>query len=199
MRVSALIVASLLACGCATTLDSDSAAAERALHLAGGDDWNRDAADSLPPGLDHEIVSSTLPSVQDAAASSSSTVSESPHSFSGGLGVRVRDGESALDLVAEYHYRVSAALEVGGIADWAGSPIDSLLIAPAAWLHPNDNLTLFGAPGVEFISGRGGEAALRLGGSYLIPFGRLAIRPFGWYDFVQDRQNSFALGVAIGV
>jgi hypothetical protein len=88
---------------------------------------------------------------------------------------------------------------VGAIADWAWSPIDSLLIAPAGWLHPDDRLTLFAAPGIEFISGRGGKGALRLGGSYLIPLGRVAIRPFGWYDFVTDRKNSFSLGVSVGV
>jgi hypothetical protein len=88
---------------------------------------------------------------------------------------------------------------VGGIVDWAWSPIDSLLIAPAAWLHPSDRLTLFAAPGVEFISGKGGEGALRLGGSYTIPLGRAAIRPFGWYDFVADRKDSLSFGIAVGI
>lgn len=123
----------------------------------------------------------------------------SPHSVTGGVGIRFRDGESALSLLVEYHYATSPTLEVGALADWAGSPIDSLLVAPAAWWHPTDRLTLFGAPGLEFVSGDGAAGAVRVGGAYTLSLGRLAVRPFAWYDVVPERDDSFALGVGFGL
>jgi hypothetical protein len=162
-------------------------------------------AGEVPDPIQGFAFSVPLPLVGTTVANASEDTAapppapKSPHSFSGGVGIRFRDGESAITLMGQYHYYVNPKLDVGALVDWAASPINSLLIAPAAWWRPTERLTLFGAPGVEFLSGKGGKAALRLGGSYSIVVGKMVIRPFGWYDLVADRPSSFAFGVAAGM
>ena len=137
-------------------------------------------------------VSPPLP----GSVQTSETAPASPHSFGGGLGIRLRDGKSALDLMGQYKYHVNSKLDIGGMADWALSPINSLVIAPAAWWNVNESLTLFGAPGIEIVSSNS-KGLLRFGGSFQVPLGDLAILPFAWYDMVSDRDNALTFGVAM--
>jgi hypothetical protein len=219
MKPARLLLLSLLATGCASAPSATAPARTlRSYEPVAAPSIQPEPADAaepeaLPAGrgpapFDEATVfrltalpadADTAALAQEAAASSSAAMPANRHSFSGGLGIRFRDGESALDLLAQYHYYVNPKIDIGAIADWALSPIDSLLIAPAAWWHPNDRLTLFGAPGFEIQSGDGVEFAMRLGGSYRLMLEKLAIRPFGWYDFVTDRDDSFAIGIAVGI
>ena len=203
LRVLAL---SLIATGCAATVAPGPTSPStlepveaEAVDLEAGElpDSVQGFAFALRPPLSGAAVASV--NQETAAAPPPPPPAKSPHSFSGGVGIRFRDGESALDILAQYQYHVNPKLDIGAIADWAMSPIDTFLIAPAAWWHPSQRLTLFGAPGVEFASGDGGKAALRLGGSYTLMLGKLFIRPFGWYDFVSDRQDSLAFGIGFGI
>jgi len=206
MKTCRILILALFAGGCATTTDpaSPTSVTLRWVDASDAPSMESTVAEA-PESLDAHVLGATSPS-SDAVRSTSAQEAaapppapQSPHSFSGGVGIRVRDGDTAFDLMAQYHYYVNPKLDIGAIVDWAMSPIDSLLIAPAAWWHPTDRLTLFGAPGIEFLNGHGGEAALRAGGSYQLMLGKLAVRPFGWYDFVVDRKDSFSFGLAIGV
>ncbi len=110
----------------------------------------------------------------------------------------MRDGDAALSLSISYTYEVSPVVGVGAIADYSGPPIKTLLIAPALWLRPIENLLLLGAPGVEFESGQGSEPAVRLGAAYSIPVGEIHVTPLVYWDLVKDRVGSVVIGLAIG-
>jgi len=209
MKPARLLVVSVLASACAATSTPSEPAAET-LRSFEPVDAPRVAHEAPAPGpvappagptflLAPPPAESALPGRAQDPAAGTPTTTTSPHRFSGGAGIRFRDGDAAFDLLLQYQYFVNTKLDIGAIADWAFSPIDSLLVAPAAWWHPNDRLTLFGAPGLEIQNGDGIETALRLGGSYRLMLEKLAIRPFGWYDFVTDRDDSFAIGIAIGI
>ncbi len=206
MGTSRALFVALLATGCAAgpaAMPARPSAVEGAaapvVDLGGWEarDPALPAASTPPPAGPVSPYASPAAPASAQEAEPAPVVGGSRHRFSGGVGIRVRDGESALSLLAMYHYYVNRHLEIGALADWASNPIDSLLIAPAVWWHPNDRLTLFGAPGLEFVSGDG-EAALRLGGSYAFQLANVRVRPFAWYDFVEDRDDSYAFGVSFG-
>ena len=179
----------------APRVDPRAFESSEALDASSGADAAGEPADSL--GLSAFSLEAELAALppQDAAPAPG----KSRHSFSGGVGVRFQGSRSALNISAQYHYYVNDKLDIGGIVDWATSPIDTLLIAPAAWYHATDRLTVFAAPGIEWASRGGVEPALRLGGSYRLMLEKLALRPFGWYDFIKNRKDAFSIGIAIGI
>ena len=210
MNPARLLILSLLVTGCASAPSASDPASQtlRSYEPAAAPRIVPEPLDAQPAEVapvafgDSPIFRLTaLPadSAGAALAQEAAGPPASPHRFSGGVGIRFRGGDSALDLLVQYQYYVNSKLDVGAIADWALSPIDTLLIAPAAWWHPNDRLTVFGAPGLEFESGDGSEWALRVGGSYRLMLEKLAIRPFGWYDFVSGRQDAFVFGIGVGI
>jgi len=206
MKAPCLLILSLLVGSCAATSDAASPAPEtlRAFEPVDAPSIEPPAADARGRGAAVSLDALSPPAVAgpfggalSTSAQGSAAAADSPHSFGGGIGVRLRGGDSALDLMAQYKYYVNPELDIGGIADWALSPIDSFVIAPAAWWNVDEQLALFGAPGLEFVSGNS-KGLLRLGGSYQVALENLTILPFAWYDLVNDRKNAFTFGVAIG-
>ena len=152
------------------------------------------STDSFAFALVEPVV--TTPPAQDAGTA---WMPANRHQYSLGAGVRFRDGDSAVTLNGNYRYWINEPLEVGLLADWAFSPISTLLIAPAVWWHPNERLTILGAPGVELESGEDTVSALRVGAAYRLMLENAAIRPFFYYDFIDERENAFAVGISIGI
>ena len=152
------------------------------------------SGDTTAFALGEPLVTTRPP--QDAG---SAKMPANRHRYSMGAGVRFRDGDSAVALNGNYRYWLNKPIEVGALADWASSPINTLLIAPAVWWHPNDRLTILGAPGLEFESGEDTVSALRVGATYRLMLEKTAIRPFFSYDFIDGRENAFAVGIAVGI
>ena len=205
MKSARLLVLSLLVTGCATTSapSGPSAPTPQTLRSYESVDAPRVGPEPVASSDSPVFRLTALPSVvaaqTPAQESPSAGVPANRHRYGFGVGVRFRGGDSALDLQGQYQYWVNSRLEVGAIADWALSPIDTLLVAPAAWWHVNERLTLLGAPGLEFESGDGAALAMRLGASWRLMLEKMAIRPFGYYDFVEGRTGAWSIGIAIGV
>jgi hypothetical protein len=193
MNVTRLAVVSLLVTGCASSSRPTALEAASFRPVARPVVQKEQVASSDDP----ESALVGLASAWRAAAQDQPARPANPHSFGGGLGVRVRGNESALDLYFQYQYYVNQPVRIGAIADWAASPIDSLLVAPAVWWNATDRLTLLGAPGLELMSGDGTELALRVGAAYRLMLEKLAIRPFAFWDLVQNRDDSVVFGIAI--
>ncbi len=123
---------------------------------------------------------------------------EDPNRFNFAAGVKVRDGDAAMSLAGTWEYRINDWLGLGALADYAASPFETLLVAPAAWMRPTDRLTLLMAPGWELESSEGSEQAVRLGVSYDIPLGRMSLTPLAYWDLVENRSGAVSIGIAIG-
>lgn len=155
-----------------------------------------DSADSLrAPGVQIESPSPPAPAQRPG---SRPVRTLPPPQIGVDLGLAVRDDDAALTLGASYEVWVRTDLRAGGLAQYTAGPIDTLLLAPAAWYQVTDSLTLLGAPGLEWENGDGVQPALRLGVDYAATLGGAAITPFFSWTTVNGRQASVAFGVGIG-
>ena len=214
MNSPRLLVLSLLLGSCAST----SAPVTYALApLPPEREVHRVRPDTLPERSSETVTSAAIAAIAPTAPTAPTALGEpavatgrlqdpesarmpaNRHKYSLGAGVRFRDGDSAVTLSGNYRYWINEPIEIGVIADWAGSPIDTLLIAPAVWWHPNDRLTVLGAPGWELESGEDTVPALRLGAAYRLMLEKTAIRPFFYYDIIDDREDSVSFGISIGI
>ncbi len=164
--------------------------------------WLPTASGPLPAQFFDEVDDEEVPeALQDPAQESKSSRNKpgtDPNRFNFAAGVKVRDGDAAISLAGTWEYRINDWLGVGALADYAASPFETLLVAPAAWMRPTDRLTLLMAPGWEFESSEGTEEAVRLGVSYDFPLGRMSLTPLAYWDLVENRSGAVSIGIAIG-
>lgn len=128
------------------------------------------------------------------------------------LGNTNKDGDNAFTIGADYSYRITPLLSVGGLVDHAGGDIDETLIAATLAVHPVNRLKLLVGAGAGFaeeeeeIEEEGDvrvekknetEAVLRLGASYEFEVGEFSLSPTVNLDLV-DGNDAWVFGLNFG-
>ena len=105
---------------------------------------------------------------------------------------------SAFALGIDYQYRISKIVGVGLVMDYSFGDIESLLLAPAVFLHVSA-LEFVVAPGME-LSNDDISGIIRLGVSYEFELTeRLTLSPSLLYDTERNLEESIVYGLAIGI
>ena len=105
---------------------------------------------------------------------------------------------SAFALGIDYQYRISKIVGVGLVMDYSFGDIESLLLAPAVFLHVSA-LEFVVAPGME-LSNDDISGIIRLGISYEFDLTeRLTLSPSLLFDTERNGEESFVYGLALGI
>lgn len=128
------------------------------------------------------------------------------------LGNTNKNGENAFTIGADYSYRLTPMLSVGGLVDYAGGQLDETLVAATLAVHPVGGLEFLVGVGASFaeeeeeIEEEGElrieeedntEAAVRLGTLYEFELGAFSLSPTVNLDLV-DGEEAWALGLNFG-
>ena len=112
------------------------------------------------------------------------------------LGATSSTDATAFTIGLDYQYRISRVFGVGAIFDHATGEINSILVAPALFLHVK-RFSFIVAPGVEF-SDENTEFVSRVGVGYVIEISRFSISPALFFDTERDENPSLVYGVSLG-
>lgn len=121
---------------------------------------------------------------------------ESKNELSIFLGATSNSDSTAFTLGVDYQHRFSKVFGFGGLVDYAMGDIQSVLVAPALYLHAwKFEFTI--APAAEF-SNSDIVAVLRLGAAYEFEIKRLSISPSLFFDTERDESPSWVYGLSFG-
>jgi carbohydrate-selective porin OprB len=109
------------------------------------------------------------------------------------VGNRDEGSSNGFTVGAEYEYRLSKLLGIGGFAEYAGGDFDSLVLGVPVTFHPLAGWAFQLAPGVEFNSGT--ELLFRIGAGYEFEISpQWSLVPKLSVDFV-DGDSVFVYGL----
>jgi hypothetical protein len=127
-----------------------------------------------------------------ATAASSGSHSYDPNTMNVLVGASLSRYGSGVGLGANYERRREDKLGLGGFADIAFAKDTSTVVGGAIFWHPEDRVTVFGGPGVNFGAGNT-DVLARLGGYYTFEVKKYTIAPTAWVDL--SRDVAFFIGV----
>ena len=136
------------------------------------------------------IVSSSVSFAQEAEEESKNEVSIF-------LGATSNEDATVFTLGFDYQYRINRIVGVGALIDYAMRDIQSLLIAPAVYLHAG-HFEVTVAPAAEF-SEEGVAAVLRVGAGYEFKLASgVSISPSLFFDTERHLKASLVYGLSFG-
>jgi hypothetical protein len=140
------------------------------------------------------LISGSLVSyAQEAAAEEE----ESKNAISVFLGGTSNKDATAYTMGVDYQYRINRIVGVGALIDYAMGDIQSLLIAPAVYLHAG-HFEVTVAPAAEF-SGGDVSPVLRVGAGYEIKIASgVSISPSLFFDTERNLEESLVYGLSFG-
>jgi len=121
---------------------------------------------------------------------------ESKNELSIFLGATSNSDATAFTLGVDYQHRFTKVVGLGGLVDYAMGDIQSVLIAPALYLHAwHFEFTV--APAAEFSDGDI-VAVLRLGAAYEFEIKRFSISPSLFFDTERNESPAWVYGLSFG-
>lgn len=137
-----------------------------------------------------------LSSITYAQEKTDSDKEESKNEISIFVGGTSNSDATAFTLGVDYQHRFSKVFGFGGLVDYAMGDIQSVLVAPAVYLHAwKFEFTV--APAAEF-SESDIKAVLRLGAAYEIELKKFLISPSVFFDTERNESPSWVYGLSFG-
>lgn len=126
---------------------------------------------------------------------------EYPHAASVFLGDTIIDGEHAVTIGIDYEYRFEEHIGVGGIFDLVlHDSLREAILAAALFLHPDDEIVILVAAGIDRAEEEENLFLFRTGVGYEFLVGeRYFIAPTVYVDFVEGGEHATVLGVGFGI
>ena len=102
----------------------------------------------------------------------------------------------AFSVGVDYEYRLNTIFGIGGFVEYAGGDLETIVSAPALFIHPVGGLKFIFAPGVEH-TGDHNVFLFRTGVYYDFFFDNFSVGPTLSVDFV-DGEKILIYGVSLG-
>ncbi|MFC1581075.1 hypothetical protein ACFL4N_09250 [Thermodesulfobacteriota bacterium] len=113
------------------------------------------------------------------------------------LGNTQEDHEDGITVAADYEYRLTKQVGLGGIAEYIGGDFDAMVFAGLFYVHPYKGLRLVLGPGLE-TGGSETKYFFRAGVGYRFHVGKgWSITPEVNVDLF-ERDDAFVYGVSVG-
>jgi hypothetical protein len=106
-------------------------------------------------------------------------------------------GTDAFTVGADYEYRLSNLIGLGGFVDYAGGDIDAVVVGGGLFIHPWRDLRLLTGAGKEMHNGHG-ELLVRLGVSYDFHIKKWILTPVIDVDLLENGHQNWVYGIAVG-
>ena len=121
---------------------------------------------------------------------------ESKNSLALFIGGTSNESTSAFTVGLDYQYRINKLIGVGALIDYATADINSLLVAPALYLHVS-NFEFTIAPALEISKDEDPVGVFRLGAAYEFEFKKFSLSPAVFWDLERNGEPAIVYGLSL--